>query len=278
YNEPFQVVLEFAQQHDIKIVNPLSNRRSIIEENKQVYKVQAPERSEMRTMADYIQKHYPDSADIYIIRDNQYIEQENFSLLKDSLQPDIDSGANYGRNVVDVHYSNDSLNPVLSDVDSLNKKRKLIVALTHNRVFSIELLRHLNQARDSIGGLTVFGKSSWRDYNLNSEYLMNLDVHVFDDEYINYEAPNVEWFLENFRERYHIEPLPDRFAFAGFDVVYYFGSALLKFGEDFSNCLKYHQSNTLETFMKFRKNDSGSFENVHSMPLRYYNYKLMKLD
>ena len=278
YNEPFQVISEFAQQYNIKIVNPLSNRRSIIKGNKQVYKVQAPERSEMKAMADYIQKHYPDSADIYIIRDNQYIEQENFSLLKDSLQPDIDSGGHYSRNVVDVHYSNDSLNPVLSDVDSLNKERKLIVALTHNRVFSIELLRHLNQARDSIGGLTVFGKSAWRDYDLNSEYLMNLDVHVFDDEYINYEAPNVEWFLENFRERYHIEPLPDRFAFAGFDVVYYFGSALLKFGEDFGNCLKYHQSNTLETFMEFRENDSGSFENVHSMALRYYNYKLMKLD
>ncbi|MCF8232135.1 MAG: LysM peptidoglycan-binding domain-containing protein [Bacteroidales bacterium] len=284
YNEPFQVIAEFAQQHDIKIVNPLSTRESIIKEFKHVYKVQSPEREEMKAMAEYIEKHYPDTTDIYIIRDNKYIEQENLSLLTDSLQPEIDSSgysrdaAGFNRKVVDVKYSSDSLNPVLGDVDSLRKERKLIVALTHNRVFSIELLRHLNQARDSIGGLTVFGKSSWRDYGLDSEYLLNLDVHLFDDEYIDYDAPNVKWFLHNFRERYHTEPLPERFAFVGFDVMYYFGTAMLKYGEEFSNCLKFHQSNTLETFMEFRKNGSGSYENVYSMPLRYYNYKLMKLD
>ena len=278
YNEPFNVISEFAQKHDIRIVNPLSGRKSIIEDKEGVFKVQAPERVEMKAMSKYINKHYPDTTDIYIVRDNKYVEKENLEMLREKLRVDTASLFSPIRRIVDIKYVTDSLNPVLSQVDSLNKSREIVVALTHNRVFTIELLRHLNEARDSIGGLTVFGKSSWRDYGLDSEYLMNLDVHLFDDEYIQYDSSNVKWFLSHYREKYKTEPLPEKYAYTGFDIMYYFGSALMRFGKDFEKCLKYHRPNTLELIMRFRENDSGSFENIHSSPLRYYNYKLIKMD
>lgn len=278
YSEPFKVISDFAQEHDIRIVNPLSTRESIIQENQDVFKVQAPERAEMKAMGEYINKHYPDTTDVYVVRDNKYVEQENLKILKNELIKDTSFFFEPERRIVDMKYVTDTLNPMLSEVDTINKKRKLVVALTHNKVFAIELLRHLNEARDSIGGLTVFGKSAWRDYGLNSEYLMNLDVHLFDDAYINYNSNNVKWFLKHFRNKYKTEPLPEKYAFTGYDIVYYFGSALMRFGEEFDACLKFHQPDTLETKMRFQENDSGSFENFYSVPLRYYNYKLIKLD
>lgn len=278
YNEPFKVMSRFANQHDIRIVNPLSGRGSIIEGTSDVYKVQTSEKVETKAMSEYINKHYPDSTDIYVIRDSKYQQQENLDILREELKVDSSHLFKPIRRIVDVRYSVDSLNPLLQEVDSVNKERKVVVALTHNRIFTIELLRHLNEAHDSIGGLTVFGKSSWRDYNLDSDYLMNLDVHLFDDEYINYESSTTQWFLENFRQKYHTEPLPEKYAFVGFDVMYYFGSALIRFGQNFEKCLKYHEPDTIQTKMLFRKNEYGSFENSYSIPLRYYNYKLIKMD
>jgi len=278
YSEPFEVISGFADEHDIRIVNPLSTRESIIQQNENVFKVQAPEAAEMKAMGEYINKHYPDTTDIYVVRDNKYVEKKNLEILKSKLINDSSYFFKPKRRIVDMKYVTDSLNPMLREVDTINKKRKMVVALTHNKVFTIELLRHLNEARDSIGGLTVFGKSAWRDYGLNTEYLMNLDVHLFDDSYIDYEEKNVKWFLKHFRNKYRTEPLPEKYAFAGYDIVYYFGSALMRFGEEFEPCLKYHQPDTLEINMSFQKTGSGSFENVYSVPLRYYNYKLINLN
>jgi len=278
YNEPFKVMSRFANQHDIRIINPLSGRETIIEGSSDVYKVQTPEKVEIKAMSEYINKHYPDTTDIYVIRDSEYQQQENLQILREELKVDSSYLFEPIRRIVDVRYSVDSLNPLLQEVDSVNKERKVVVTLTHNRIFTIELLRHLNEAHDSIGGLTVFGKSSWRDYKLDSDYLMNLDVHLFDDEYINYESSTTQWFLKNFRQKYHTEPLPEKYAFVGFDVMYYFGSALIRFGHNFEQCLKYHEPDTIQTKMLFRKNKYGSFENSSAIPLRYYNYKLIKMD
>ena len=276
YNEPFQVMNRFANEHDIKIVNPLSSRNSIIRQKKDVYKVQASNAAEFNTMAEYLKNHYSDTTKIYVVRDSRYQQKENLRYLTNSLEQDSLRESSKSSHIVDIHYSQDSLNPILKDVDSL-KGHKVVVALTHNNVFTIELLRHLNEARDSIGTISVFGRSEWRNYNLNSEYLMNLDVHLFDDQYIDYDSPEVKWFLKRFREKYFTEPLPEKYAFVGFDVMFYFGTALLNFGENFDNCLRYHHPQTLETRIRFRENEWGSYENDIAVPLRYYNYKLIKM-
>lgn len=274
YNDAFQEVMDFAQQHDVKLVNPLSDRESIIENTKNVFKVQSPPEASLRSMANYIQRYYTDSISIFIVRNNRYQMDEELEFLRKRLA-DRNIGLSGKNRVFEVDYSYDSLHPVLDSTKWGN--RNIVVGLSKREVFTIEFVRHLNEMHDSIPDVTLFGMPEWRDFNLETSHLLNLDVHLFDNNFIDYRRPSVKWFARQFRKRFSTEPLPEKYAFTGYDVTYYFLSALDRFGNDFDACLKYHHPDLLQTEMHFIKQDSGSFENIRAFPLRYYNYRLLKL-
>jgi hypothetical protein len=88
----------------------------------------------------------------------------------------------------------------------------------------------------------------------------------------------VKHFIQSFREWYFTEPLPEKFAFEGYDVTYYFLSALYKYGADFEDCLKYHHPDLLKYQFHFEENDAGSYVNKRVKPLHYNKYQLRKVD
>lgn len=274
YNDAFQVVMDFAQQHEIKLVNPLSGRESIIENSKDVFKVQSPPEASLRAMANYIQRYYTDSISIFLVRNNRYQMAEELEFLRERLA-DRNIGLSGKNRIFEVDYSYDSLHPVLDSTKWGN--RNIVVGLSKREVFTIEFVRHLNEMHDSIPDVTLFGMPDWRDFDLQTSHLLNLDVHLFDNDYIDYRRNSVKWFVRQFRKRFSTEPLKEKYAFTGYDVTYYFLSALNRFGNDFDSCLKYHHPNLLQTEMHFIKHESGSFENIRAFPLRYYNYRLLKL-
>jgi LysM repeat protein/ABC-type branched-subunit amino acid transport system substrate-binding protein len=275
YSDAFNVVQEFAQSHGIKIVNPLSTREEIIAGNRDVFKVQPPVESELEAIADYIHKYYTDSISIFVVRNNRYQQSEEIKYLREALS-EKGIGLSQKNRVYEVDYSYDSLHPVLDSTKWAG--RNIVVALADREVFTIELVRHLNEMHDSIPDVTLFGMSEWRKYDLETSYLMNLDVHIFDNTFTDYARPELDWFVRKFRERYATEPMQERYAFAGYDITYYFLSAMYRYGSDFAGCLKFHHPALLMMEMQFIENEYGSYENRSAFPLRYYNYRLLKIE
>ncbi len=275
YRDAFNEVKQFADHHQIKIVNPLSNRDNITYNAEGVFKVQAPEEAELIEMAKFIKKYYHDTTSIFIVRDNQYQEADQLKQLRTAL--DKMGIAKTGKQkIYEVVYYSDSLNPVLDSTKWGNKN--IVVGLSNKEVFTIEFVRHMNEMHDSIPNVTLFGLSKWRDFNLEYAHLENLDVHLFDDEFVDYEAENVNRFIRRYRDWYFTEPLPEKFAFEGYDITFYFLSALFKYGADFEDCLKYHHPDLLQYQFRFDENDAGSYVNKSVIPLQYNNYQLRRVD
>lgn len=275
YRDAFNEVKRFANHHQIKIVNPLSSRDSITYNAEGVFKVQAPEEAELNDMAKFINKYYKDTTSIFIVRDNQYQEADKLKHLRAAF--DKMGIANTDKQKIhEVVYYSDSLHPVLDSTKWGNKN--IVVGLSNQEVFTIEFVRHMNEMHDSIPNVTLFGLSQWRSFNLTYDHLNNLDVHLFDDGFVDYDSDNVNHFVRMFREWYFTEPLPEKFAFEGYDITYYFLSALYKYGTDFEGCLKYHHPELLQYQFKFEEDDNGSYVNKRVIPLKYNSYQLRKDD
>jgi hypothetical protein len=67
-----------------------------------------------------------------------------------------------------------------------------------------------------------------------------------------------------------ISPLPYQFAFLGYDVTYYFLSALKKYGKDFGNCITEFRLPTLQSDYGFRRIEpDGGFMNTNYQIYKY---------
>jgi LysM repeat protein/ABC-type branched-subunit amino acid transport system substrate-binding protein len=269
YHEAFHEVAQFASEHDIPVVNPFSTRQKITD-YRTAFKVATPVKRELDAMARYINRHFDGETNIYVVRSNPYRQLENLAYLKHQLEkyrtPTI-----MPRHIFDVTYSTDSLNPML---DTLNKsERNVVIGLSEQDIFTINFIRHLNEMRDSIQGVTLFGLSEWKKMDLGTSYLLNLDVHYFDDEFIDYQKPEVKWFIRKFRNRYFTEPMPSKYAFKGFDITHYFVGALARYGKDYRHCIPHYHPFYLETRMDFRPTSKGGFENSFTGLIQFHGYR-----
>jgi ABC-type branched-subunit amino acid transport system substrate-binding protein len=124
--------------------------------------------------------------------------------------------------------------------------------------------------------IVLFGLQTWTNYdNLDLEYLNNLSLHVPANNYIDFSDPVSKRFIETYRERYKAEP--ENYAYQGFDITYYFLTALQEKGEAFLQSLPQNKKSCLETNFSFAQfpSDSG-FENRFVYILKYKDYKLVK--
>ena len=125
--------------------------------------------------------------------------------------------------------------------------------------------------------VSVFGLSSWQNYNIDNRFRMSLDLHLFGSEYLDYSTEESKWFVRKYRKLYNTEPFRSKYAFKGYDITYYFLSAMFRYSNDFGRCMKYHDVNTIETHMMFEENEYNNYENKYMQGLRYYRFKLQAI-
>ncbi len=85
FRSSFFQVAEFAKQHDIHIVNPLTTDENVIRNNPSVFKVQVPEEIHLKLIAHSVRKHYPES-NIVLVRHNPYQDKERADAIKNALK------------------------------------------------------------------------------------------------------------------------------------------------------------------------------------------------
>ena len=124
--------------------------------------------------------------------------------------------------------------------------------------------------------INVYGLAAWTKFvNLDLEYLHKLEFRYASAFFIDYEKPAVRDFLKKFRTIYNTEPtmvtgfggispFPYLFTFLGYDVTYFFVSALKKYGENLGNCLPDFQMEMPQSNFRFERLDNQSgYRNTH---------------
>jgi len=123
----------------------------------------------------------------------------------------------------------------------------------------------------------------WMKYErVSYEYFENLKVHISSANYADREDFNVKDFRKTFYNRYGA--IPTERAFAGYDMVKYFGKQLKKNGMNFKDRIEMEPYSGLSTKYSFENNISAAnaarenyskvnyIENKHVNILKFENY------
>ena len=113
--------------------------------------------------------------------------------------------------------------------------------------------------------------------SIQTENFHHVRLRYLSPYFVDYNRPQVRRFVGRYREIYSAEP--SQFSFQGFDVTYYFLSALYSYGKDFRSCLpNYHMELTQMNFNFEKASPMGGYTN-HSLFVTGYerNFDVLNL-
>ncbi len=271
FSDNLDKVGDFAWEHQINIVSPLSIKSSFIEHNPYSFQVSPPFHIQMKHASEFLNSI--DTKNYIVIHDGNDSEQEYISKFKEQLfaQMTDDNFAQFKYN--EVHYY-DARDSVLKNVFSPNIENIVIVP-SQNRAFVSDVIGKLNGYSHDYNIIT-FGQPRWLTFdNIELENFHNTKTHIFSNSYIDYNNENVKSFVRKYRNYYKNEP--DRFAFQGYDITYYFCSALNMYGHEFRRSIHLHHPDLLQTDYNFVPyTDQGGYLNSSIYILEFTDDYLLK--
>lgn len=271
YSNPFKVVADFAQKHQINIVNPLSTRDEITWGNPYVFQPQPVYDNQNQKLVEYLNTHH-DFSQIFIARQNQYRDETAFAHLKNALNKDLEPRKGPFTSLYhEIIYNIDSTYSFehLASVDYQN----VVIIYSEQKLFILDLLRKLNELRDTFN-IKVLGIPNWKEIEgLEPEDMNNLQTHILSRDFTNYKTDNVRIFVKKFRQQYATEP--KEIAFSGYNTGIYFLSALMKFGTSFNQCIQYFNMELLNMGYDFESDGTNGFQNKNWKILGMKNYQYM---
>lgn len=252
YKNTFPVLANFALNHGIPIVNPLSNREDVLIGNPNVFKVIPSQYSQAPGLASLVNHRFKEHH-IFIVRENKYQGSNTIENIRTHL-----SGIT-GKEIPVVDYMIDSIPGVRKQI--LPHASNLIIVYSESEVLPVELLPVLNEISKRVD-ISLVGLPEWERFEqLENNYLIRLGTYLFSDSYIDYREPRVKKFITMFRSRYRAEPL--EYAYSGFDLGWFFLSSLMDYGRNFSDCCEQIDYPLLQTRFNFYRIPEGGYDNTY---------------
>ncbi len=260
FSQSFNRIARFASANKIKIVNPFSGRGDFLNNNPYAFKVLPDLKFEPPVLAGFISRNFSKD-NIVIVKQSSVADDRIFEILKMNLP------------TTRINQVNCQAGCIAAIRQKLVPgKDNILVVLSDDKVFVIELMRNLNDLKDSYS-LKCIGTSEWESFEIEAAHSVNLQLHLTSPNYIDYNAEITKRFIKAFRQKYNIDPVPESYAFAAFDITFYFLSAMMKYGADFETCLPHHSASGLQIPFDFKRTDENGWENTALRIYRVDNYR-----
>ena len=262
-NSELQVVGDYAWEHQINIVSPLSVKSSFIDHNPYAFQVCPTLDIQMKYMAEYLNQI--DTKNFIVIHNGDALEQDFISEFKrqlySSIRPDNIDQVRY--NEYYYYTSGDILNSAF-----IKGKENIVIIPSTDRAFVTDVIGKLNGYSYEYN-VKLFGQPRWERFeSIDIDNFHNTNTHYLSNSYIDYSKPEIIDFVRNYRNIMNVEP--DRMAFQGYDITLFFCTALNKFGHDFRRYIMYHTAPLLQTEFNFVPySDQGGFQNTSIYILDY---------
>lgn len=149
--------------------------------------------------------------------------------------------------------------------------QNLLFVASNDEPFVSDLLDRLIIVKNTLYPISLYGTTQWRNkfkmIDLTRYYMLNM--HYVQPFYINYSNDNVKAFVSNYRQTYNNDPT--QYAFLGYDVTYYFLTALKNYGRSFAHCLNKLEVPLLQMRYKFEQvhGNDGGYVNTEPYLLEY---------
>ncbi len=147
-------------------------------------------------------------------------------------------------------------------------RTNLIVAYGNDNVFATQVLNTLKKEADK-KPITLVAVPDWTNFEkLLVDNLLSMNAIYFSDFFVDYRDDDVERFVLRFRRNYKCEP--QEYAFEGYDVAWYFLHALMRYGNDFMDCLPSYSIPLLHTQYHFMSR--GRHNGMENQSWSIYQY------
>lgn len=270
FSGELQVVGDYAWEHQINIVSPLSVKPAFIDHNPYAFQVAPTPDIQMKYVADYLNQI--DTKNYIVIhngnaKNQEYESEYNYiAEFKRQFYASIKSD-----NLDQVRYneyyyystSGDMLNSAF-----MKGRENIVIIPSTDRAFVTDVMGKLNGYSYEYN-VKVFGRQTWERFeSIDIDNFHNTQTHYLSNSYIDYSKPEIIDFVRNYRNILNTEP--DRMAFQGYDITMYFCSALNKYGHDFRKYIMYHKAPLLQTEFNFVPfSDQGGYQNTAIYILDY---------
>ncbi len=198
---------------------------------------------------------------------------EGQNIYPDMLEQTLADSTTFQNGVSRIVYMIDSLHPFLENASTL--RPNVVVLYGNKKSFVMDVMNRLNESRDTFN-IKLVGMPTWERINeLSNTQLSNLNTAYFSSDFMDFEAPPIKRYMQDFRQVYGLEP--DPYAYLGFDITYYFLYNLFLFDDHFFQCLESNPMPMMQTTYEFKRKSENSFENSYWNLLRYRGLNLYKV-
>jgi len=246
YPNNFKSLLPLAETKKINIVNPFANDIGIYQSNPYIFFAESSYQTQGKKTAEFaVQNFTGKKAYVYYGRNiedslsafahKETLEKSNFQVY---LRP-IDSRTIFQR------FTNDITN--LSKTDSA-----YIFISTSEEAVALNLISATQAARRI---LPIIAPEAWLNFEqIPYEKYQQAEVYFFSSNYVrtNRDAKN---FQKEYIARSNM--MPSKFAYLGYEMMYYFGKILSKYGINFQNAIKQIDYDKGKTMIGFDFKDSN---------------------
>lgn len=218
-------------------------------------------------IADYITKNYkPEQVNIVLINTKKS-DDEKFAAPVRKFIAELSNG----KFVVVERPTGINLQSYLS-----TSKNNLVILSSDDRMFIVPIIDRLSKLSNENYRVELFGHPNWvkADF-LDGSKMQTLKTKLSSSYYVNYKTDKVKHFVARYRDEYGFEP--SEYSFKGFDIGYYFGSMLQKYGKDYAGHLTQESYTGLHNSFRFTKDARSGYRNTELMMLTYRALELQMI-
>jgi hypothetical protein len=143
----------------------------------------------------------------------------------------------------------------------------VIVLPATDRIFLLTILPELEKLTANYQ-IAIIGHPGWGKASfLNNNQLELLNTYITSAYQVDYKSARVANFLKYYRSKYSLEP--SEYAFKGFDIGFYLGNLMNKYGKDYFAEVRNISSNGIHNNFKFLKDIRYGYYNIGLMVMKY---------
>lgn len=277
YPKTINFVARYCKQHSVPMVIPFNSGTKVLYENPNVFKATSSNMTLIDGMMDFIVENYSHyniaiikpslASDLALYEEAREKFNTQISVKQNAMNSkiiELSLGNANGRDM-NLKLRKDTVNVIV--VPSTNLKFVSGVFTRLNNVLN------LNPYAKNMK-IIVFGLEDWNKYDdLDLKHRMRLHQHYASYRYIDYEADKTKKMILSFRKKYGTDP--DVYGVQGFDVGYYFLSAMYLYGENFSDFINKYQVQTVQNNFSFPiDSEQNGRENKSVSIIEYSDYSL----
>jgi hypothetical protein len=143
----------------------------------------------------------------------------------------------------------------------------VIVLPATDRIFLLTILPELEKLTANYQ-IAIIGHPGWGKASfLNNNQLELLNTYITSAYQVDYKSARVANFLKYYRSKYSLEP--SEYAFKGFDIGFYLGNLMNKYGKDYFAEVRNISFNGIHNNFKFLNDIRYGYYNIGLMVMKY---------